>query len=74
MNFDISRLRRSERIVGAAAVAFFISLFLFKWLGASVNSSLGGVNLSNSVNGWHSFSNSRWIWLITILLAQSSRR
>ncbi len=70
MNFDISRLRRSDQIIGASAIAFFIFLFFFKWYGVSSNvSSFAGVNVNVSKNGWTVFTNSRWIWLITIIVA-----
>ena len=69
MNFDISRLRRADRIMGGGAIALFIFLFFFKWYGASASSSVGGISLGGSLNGWHSFTNSRWIWLITIVVA-----
>ncbi len=72
MNLDISRLRRSDRIVGASAIALFIFLFFFKWYGGSAGSSAGGLNVSNSYSGWHTFTNSRWIWLITIVVALGS--
>jgi hypothetical protein len=72
MNVDIGRLRRSDRIIGASAVAFFIFLFFFKWYGASSSSSAGGFNYSVSANGWHTFSNSRWIWIVTIIVALAS--
>jgi hypothetical protein len=69
MSFDSSRLRQADRIVGGGAIALFIFLFFFKWYGVSSSSSIGGVNFSDSANGWHSFANSRWIWLITIIVA-----
>ncbi len=69
MSFDISRLRRADQIVGVSAIAFFIFLFFFKWYGASASSSVGGISVGGSLNGWHSFTNSRWIWLITIIVA-----
>jgi hypothetical protein len=72
MGFDISRLRRSDQIIGASAIFFFIFLFFFHWYGYSSNAtSIDGVNVgaSFSANGWHSFTNSRWIWLITIIVA-----
>jgi hypothetical protein len=72
MNFDISRLRRSDRIIGVSAIALFIFMFFFKWLGYSSNApSIAGVNLSSSfsLDGWHAFQNSRWIWIITIIVA-----
>lgn len=67
MSFDFSRLRRADQIIGGSAIAFFIFLFLFHWYGASSSTSLGGVSVG--ANGWHSFTNSRWIWLITIIVA-----
>jgi hypothetical protein len=67
MNFD--KLRRSDRIIGGSAIAFLIFLFFFKWYGVSSSSSIGGVNFSSSANGWNAFTNSRWIWLITIIVA-----
>jgi hypothetical protein len=72
MSFDIRRLRRSDRIIGIGAVALFIFLFFFKWYGYSSNApTIAGVNISSSfsIDGWHAFSVSRWIWLITIIAA-----
>jgi hypothetical protein len=70
MDFDISRLRRAEQIIAGGAVAFFIFLFFFHWYGISSNvSSIAGVNLNISRNGWDTFTNSRWVWLITIIVA-----
>ena len=70
MNFDISRLRQSDRIILVSAVLFFVFLFFFKWFGVSTNvSSLGGLNLNYTKSGWSVFTNSRWIWLITIIVA-----
>lgn len=67
MNFDAGRLKRADQIIGGSAIAFFIFLFFFHWLGASSSSPLG--HLSYGANGWHSFSVSRWIWIITIIVA-----
>jgi len=72
MSFDISRLRRADQIVGGGAIALFIFLFFFKWYGYSSNApSIAGVNVSSSysIDGWHAFQNSRWIWIITIIVA-----
>jgi hypothetical protein len=69
MGFNIGGLRRSDRIIGIGAIAFFIFLFFFKWYGVSSSTSIGGVNYSDSANGWHTFTNSRWIWIITIIVA-----
>ncbi len=73
MSFDISRLRQADRIVGVSAIALFIFMFFFKWYGASANSSsAGGVNISSSADAWTSFHNSRWIWIITVIVALGS--
>lgn len=72
MSFDISRLRRTDQIVGISAIALFVFLFFFKWYGVSSNApSIGGVNLSSnhSINGWHTFTVNRWLWLLTIIVA-----
>ncbi len=69
MSLDFSRLRRADRIIGGGAIALFVFMFFFKWYGVSSSSSIGGVSFSSSANGWHSFTNSRWIWLITIIVA-----
>ena len=67
MNFDMSRLRKSDQIIGASAIAFFIFLFFFHWYG--VSASAGPVQFSTGGTGWQVFTNSRWIWLITIIVA-----
>jgi hypothetical protein len=69
MGFDINRLRRSDRIVGISAIAFFVFLFFFKWYGGSATASIGSVSYSASATGWDTFTNSRWIWLLTIGVA-----
>jgi hypothetical protein len=70
MNLDVSRLRRSEQVIGGGAIALFIFMFFFKWYGVSSNvPSFAGVNLNISKSGWDTFTNSRWIWLITIIVA-----
>jgi hypothetical protein len=74
MSFDISRLRRADQIVGGGAILFFIFLFFFKWFGGSVSGALpaGSVSTGSSSTGWDTFTNSRWIWLITIIVALGS--
>jgi hypothetical protein len=70
MQYDIGRLRRPEWLMGGGALAFFIFLFFFKWYGGSVSTPAGSISTgASSLNGWHTFSNSRWIWLITIIVA-----
>ncbi|MGH2832493.1 MAG: hypothetical protein ACRDK2_06920 [Solirubrobacteraceae bacterium] len=72
MNFDVSRLRQSHRFIGGGGIALFILLFFFKWFGASASSPLpggGSVSFGVSVDGWHSLTNTRWLLLITIIVA-----
>jgi hypothetical protein len=70
MDFDINRLRRADQVIGGGAIAFFIFLFFFHWYGVSSNvSSIAGVNVNISKSGWDTFTNSRWIWLLTIIVA-----
>jgi hypothetical protein len=72
MSFDLSRLRRSDWMVGGGAVAFFIFLFFFNWYGGSYKGSVpvsGSFSASSSASGWDTFTNSRWIWLITIVVS-----
>jgi hypothetical protein len=70
MSVDMGRLHRSDRIIGISAIAFFVFLFFFKWFGVSSSASVGGgISYSDSANGWHTFTNSRWIWIVTIIVA-----
>jgi hypothetical protein len=69
MGLDLSRLRRCDRVTGAGALALLVILFLFKWYGVSSHASVGGVSFSASANGWSTFTNSRWLWLVTIVVA-----
>lgn len=70
MDFDFSALRRSDLIIGSGAIALFVFLFFFKWFGLST--SAGGISVGHSVNGWHIFTTSRWVWLITIVVAMGA--
>ena len=72
MSFDINRLRRSDWTIGGGGVALFIFLFFFDWYGASYKgpAAVGpGLGVSQGFTGWHTFTNSRWIWLLTIIVA-----
>ena len=72
MSFDVNRLRRSDWITGGGAVAFFVFLFFFNWYGGSYKGSIpvgGSFGASLSSTGWDTFTNSRWIWLLTIIVA-----
>ncbi|HEY8303999.1 MAG TPA: hypothetical protein VIG42_05350 [Solirubrobacteraceae bacterium] len=75
MSFDFSRLRRSDWMVGGGAVAFFVFLFFFNWYGGSYKGSVpvgGSFSASSSASGWDTFTNSRWIWVITIVVSIAS--
>jgi len=61
-------LRRSDWIIGGGAIALFVFLFFFKWFGLH-STFVGGIGVDHSVNGWHFFTTSRWVWLITIVVA-----
>jgi hypothetical protein len=72
MSFDINRLRRSDWMIGGGGVALFIFLFFFDWYGASYKGPVAigpGLGASQGFTGWHTFTNSRWIWLLTIIVA-----
>jgi hypothetical protein len=72
MSFEVNRLRRSDWIVGGGGVALFVFMFFFKWFGGSVKGVVpvgGSVSYGSSSTGWDTFTNSRWIWLITIIVA-----
>jgi hypothetical protein len=69
VSLDLTRLGRADRIIGVSAVLFFIFLFFFKWFGGSASSSIGSIDIGASINGWHAFHVSRWIWLLTIIVA-----
>jgi hypothetical protein len=74
MDFDISRLRRADQVIAGGGIAFFIFLFFFKWWGVSYSGAFNGVHVGGgfSYSGWHTYSDSRWIWIITIIVALAS--
>jgi hypothetical protein len=69
VSFDLGRLQRSDRLIGAGAVALLVAMFLFKWYGVSTSASVGGLRFTSDTNGWQTFTNSRWLWLVTIVVA-----
>ena len=75
MSFDVSRLRRSDWMVGGGAVALFVFMFFFKWFGVSYSSPSipgvpgGSITVGGSLNGWHSLTTIRWLLLLTIVVA-----
>jgi hypothetical protein len=73
--FDISRLRRADQIIAGGGIFFFIALIFFKWWGfggTAIGISGAPTNVGFSFSGWHTYADSRWIWIITIILALGS--
>jgi len=75
MRLDADRIRLPERIVAGGALALFVFLFFLHWYGGSITGLVPGSHISGatiSATGWEAFTISRWIWLVTILLALGS--
>jgi hypothetical protein len=75
MSLQLNRLRTADRLVAGAAIALLASMFLFDWYGESHTGTLPGSNLSGlnyGSTGWETFTYSRWIWLLTIVVALAS--
>src|SRR5437588_9653668 len=58
MSFDLSRLRRGEWIVGAGSVVLLASVLLLPWFGGS-----------DPNGGWNALNHSRWLVVVTLVLA-----
>ncbi len=71
MQFEPSRLRRGELIVGAGAILLLALTFLFPWYGLSgeANRRAQALGVSTSVNAWHGLTTLRWLILVTIVAA-----
>jgi len=67
VDFHPDRLTIAGRVVTGGALALLITVFLFKWYGASATSPQTGLTFSRELNGWHTFTSSRWVWLLTAL-------
>jgi hypothetical protein len=68
VDFDPSRLRRGELIVGASALVLLASMFVLNWFGLSAPVAPPAANLGvpSSVNAWNGLTNLRWVMLLTI--------
>jgi hypothetical protein len=68
VDFDPSRLRRGELIVGASAIVLLASMFALKWYGLSSAIGPPGTKLgvATSLDGWSALSHIRWLVLLTI--------
>jgi hypothetical protein len=69
MSFDVKRLRGSDQLIAGSAIALFVFVFFFDWYGARAGSSVGRINFNVGFTGWHTFTVSRWVWLVTIVVA-----
>jgi hypothetical protein len=69
VDFDPSRLRRGEVIVGAGAVALLASMLALKWYGLSseLSPTASSLGLPTSVNGWHGLTQLRWLMLVAVV-------
>jgi cytochrome bd-type quinol oxidase subunit 2 len=69
VDFDPSRLRRGELIVGASAIVLLASMFALKWYGLSIVTGPAATKLgvATSRDGWTALSNVRWLVLLTVL-------
>jgi hypothetical protein len=75
VNLAANRVRIARWIVALAAVALFVFVFFVDWYGGSVEGLLPGTHLSGaaaSTTGWQTFTISRWVWLLTIVVALGS--
>jgi hypothetical protein len=62
----------ADRIVAVGALALLLFMFVFSWFGESIAGTLPGSDVSgagSSATGWEAFTNSRWVWLLTALVA-----
>jgi len=58
MSFDLSRLHRGEWIVGAGSAVLLASMLLLPWFGRS-----------HPWDGWNGLQHSRWLAVVTLVLA-----
>ena len=68
-------LSAARSIVVAGAVALAVFMFFFNWYGGNVSGLPHGARLTGatlSSTGWQTFTVSRWVWLLTILVALGS--
>ncbi len=72
MSPELSRLRLGDKVVAIAALALFVFLFFFHWYGGSIEGLPEGGHITGatiSSSGWDVFTSSRWVWLVTIIVA-----
>jgi hypothetical protein len=71
MGGPLNRLRGADRLVAGTALALALFMFVLNWFGESLKGTLPGsdVGSGSSLTGWEAFTNSRWVWLLTVLVA-----
>jgi hypothetical protein len=72
MGLPLNPLRLARWITALAALALFVFVFFFDWYGGSVSGLPSGAHLTGaalSTTGWQTFTASRWVWLVTIVVA-----
>jgi hypothetical protein len=68
MAFDLSRLRRGERIAAAGGVLLFILMF-FDWYDVSANLGVAGLSASVGWSAWDAFDFIDLLLLLTVVCA-----
>jgi hypothetical protein len=82
VDFDPSRLRRGELIVGASAIVLLASMFALKWYGLSsaIGPTATKLGVASSLDGWTALSRIHWLLALTIacslglVFVQATRR
>lgn len=75
MSFSLQRLRPSDWALALAALVLFVALFFLHWYGGNISGLPSGSQISGATveaSGWEAFTSSRWVWLVTIVLALGS--
>lgn len=70
MEFQLTRLRLGEAVVGLSSVVLAVLLFGVKWYGLTgvAGRTASALGVSGSVTGWDAVPTLRWLILITILV------
>jgi hypothetical protein len=73
MNFEPSRLRGGDRLVGIGALALVLVMFFCQWFAVNVPALiLAFVNarhVNTSVDAWHALQGIRWLLLFTAIVS-----
>lgn len=71
MDFDPSRLRSGEYVVGVSGVVLAVALFALPWYGLKPRfaPTAAALGVSTTVTGWNGLTQVRWLVLVTVLVA-----